>query len=201
MLKKVTYILLALALTAGALLQASPRSLLLKVNTAPVAWSDCHIYEKLERELTRSEGLRVYKADGLSETQPSFPENRYDLDSLMNWGLEVGGRYLMVVNVYSERLEKRKSFNIPLIFHKYETVGVIEGDIRFIDLERGKLMLAEPFTVELNGPRIFQGSMDDNINDADIHLTSPKKLAFMDELESRLAEELVGMVNEHIGSR
>ena len=62
-------------------------------------------------------------------------------------------------------------------------------------------MLAEPFKVELNGPRIFQGSMDDNVNDPDIHLTSPKKLAFMDKLESRLAEELVNKVVAFIGSR
>ena len=201
MRKVVLQIFLTLLLLAGTNLDATTRGLLLNVNTAPVAWSDCRIYEKLERELTLTEALRVYKADGLQGTQPAFPENRYDLDSLLNWGLEVGGRYLMVVNVHSEHLETRKSFNIPLIFQKYQTVGVIESDIRFIDLQRGKLMLAEPFKVELNGPRIFQGSMDDNANDADIHLTSPRKLAFFDKLESRLAEELVTRVNEYIGSR
>ncbi|MFZ5980303.1 MAG: hypothetical protein ACOYVF_06685, partial [Candidatus Zixiibacteriota bacterium] len=166
-----------------------------------VAWSDCRIYEKLERELTRSEALRVYNTNGAKEARPAFPENRYDLDSLMNWGLEIGERYLMVVDIRRESLETQKSFNIPLIFHKYETVGVIEGDIRFIDLQRGKLMLAEPFKVELKGPRIFQGSMDDNANDADIHLTAPEKLVFIDRLESHLAKELVNRVNNFIGSK
>ena len=201
MRKALLTVFMAAAVLAATNLNAGSRGLLLSVNTAPVAWSDGGIYEKLERELTRSEALRVYKTDDLRDERPAFPENRYDLDSLMNWGLEIGERYLMVVDVYREGIENRKSFNIPLIFHKYETVGVIEGDIRFIDLQRGKLMLSEPFKVELKGPRIFQGSMDDNPNDADIHLTAPEKLVFIDRLESRLAEELVQKVKDFIGSR
>ena len=182
-------------------LAATPRVILLEVATAPLAWSDSQLYPKLERQLTRDENIRVVPAENQTVGQPSFPADRNNLDSLLNWGLEMGGRYLMVVTVTDERLEKKKTFNVPLIFHKYESVGIIEGDWRLLDLQRQKLLVTEPFKVELNGPRIFQGSMDDNRNDADIHLTAARKVTFFGRLEDKLSAELVKRVRKHTGGR
>ena len=182
-------------------LAAAPRVVLLEVATVPLAWSDSRLYQKLERQLTRDENIRVVPADNQNAGQPSFPTQRNDLDSLLDWGLEMGGRYLMVVTVTGERLEKKKTFNIPLLFHKYETVGIIEGDWRLLDLQRQKMLVTEPFKIQLNGPRIFQGSMDDNRHDADIHLTAARKVSFFGRLEDKLTAALMEKVRKHTGGR
>jgi hypothetical protein len=81
--------------------------------------------------------------------------------------------------------------SLPLVFHKYETVGDIGGELRFIDVRRGKFLIAEPFKVEQKGPRIIQATMDDNVNNPDIHLMAPDKISFFDRLEERLALRVV----------
>jgi hypothetical protein len=182
-------------------LAASPRVVLLEVTTAPLAWSDSKLSQMLERQLSCDENIRVVPASSRTSEQPPFPSRRYDIDSLLDWGLEMGGRYLMVVTVTDERLEKKKTFNVPLLFQKYETVGIIEGDWRLLDLQRQKMLVEEPFRVQLNGPRILQGSMDDNRYDADIHLTAVRKVTFFQRLEDKLTGELVKKVFKHVGSR
>jgi hypothetical protein len=91
--------------------------------------------------------------------------------------------------------------SLLLVFHKYETVGVIEGELRLIDVRRGKFIIAEPFQVEQKGPRIFQATMDDDVNDPDIHLTAPDKIGFFDRLEEKLALRVVERVGKVIHLR
>ena len=166
------------------------RKLMLSVISPPLAHSDSRIDTKLVRYLTGESDLRVTVVDDSAGTQPDFPDNYFDLDSLMEWGREVGARFVMVVEVTAERLEKRKSFHVPLVFHKYETVGVIEGEFRLVDLSRDKLLTAEPFKLESKAARIFQATMDDDINDPDLHLTAPNKVIFFDRLEDNLCRHL-----------
>jgi len=130
-----------------------------------------------------------------------FPVNRYNTDSLLEWGREVGGRYLMLVEITREGLERHKSFHVPLVFHKYETVGVIEGEFRFLDLSRGKTLATETFKIEQKGPRIFQATMDDDKNDPDLHLTAPEKVIFFDHLEESLCRHLTTRVLDLAGGR
>ncbi|MDD5425253.1 MAG: hypothetical protein PHN52_02025 [candidate division Zixibacteria bacterium] len=201
MKNKLWFKLLLLIFFLAGNLTANSRLVLLDISTAPLPWNDSRLYQKFEKMLTRDENIRVQRTDNLPPSQLPFPHDRNNLDSLINWGLEMGGRYLLVVTVHSERLERHKSFNLPLIFHKYETVGIIEGDWRLLDLQRQKTLVAESFNVKLNGPRIFQGSMDDNCHDADIHLTAVEKVNFFNRLEEKLTTELVGRVRKHTGGR
>jgi hypothetical protein len=166
------------------------RSILLRVIPAPPISVDSKLDRLLIQDLTRKEDVRVQDVNGGEGMEPSFPEHYFDLDSLVNWGQEIGGNYLMLVDVSSERIERRKSFSLPLIFHKYETVGIIEGEFRFVDLRHGKLLSAEPFKVEERGAQILQASMDDDINDPALHLTAVRKLEFMDKLEAKLSKQL-----------
>jgi hypothetical protein len=105
----------------------------------------------------------------------------------------------MIVVVHSERLEKRKSFNIPLLFHKYETWGVIEGELRLVDVAKGKQVRAVPFKIEQVGPRALQGTMDDDVNDPDLRLTAPEKLEFFSRLEDKLIAHLLEQVRGPLG--
>lgn len=179
---------------AGQAIGASP-VVLLKVNQAEVAWAAPDLVGKLERRLTTDLGLEVRSA-GKNSGLPTGPNNRYHTDSLVNWGQEAGARYLMLVTVASETLQRKKTFNLPLIFHKYETVGVILGDVRFYDVARGRLLMSRPIKFELEAKRVFQGAMDGDKNDPSIHLTAVEKISFFDELEEKLAEKLTNSVKK-----
>ena len=92
--------------------------------------------------------------------------------------------------------ERRKDIHVPLLFHRYMTVGAIEGELRVVDVSRARLEIAEPFKIEEKGPRAFQATMDDDIHDPDLHLTAAAKVRFFQKLE----EELAGMLVKRIGS-
>ncbi len=190
-MKRIVLICICLSvMVAGSVLVGQPVTLLLNVQTPPLPWGESELYHKLNVRLTRDQAFRIVRADDNLPGLPNFPRDRFNIDSLLDWAQEAGGRYLMVVTVESERIVREKSFNIPLIFHKWQTKGIIEGEYRLYDVMRGKQLQAEPFKVELDGPRVFQGSMDDDKFDPDIHLSAVEKLTFISRLEDLLAEKL-----------
>ncbi len=186
---------LALLLTASAAMPATgSRVLLLQIDQPAVAWGDSHLFEKLAERYTRESGLQVVA----TQLNAGAPASVIDSDSLIRWGREQGGAFLLTVTIQSERIERHKSFQVPLIFHKWETVGIMEGEYRLFDLQRGKVLAAEPFEIEVNGPRVFQGTMDDNKDDPDIHLRAPDKLVFLARIEETLAVKIVKQTRPQI---
>jgi len=183
-------VLMTLIMCLASDMFSAPRTILLRVETEDLAWAETHLSEKLLRILSRDSELRIVSSIGSDDSMPGFPSASHDIDSLLDWGREVGGRYLMLVTIHSQRLEKRKTFSIPLILHKYKTIGVIEGELRFLDLQRGRLLAAEPFKEELAGRRIIQGDPDNSKDDPDLHIPRPEKTAFFSRLEDKLAKRL-----------
>ena len=151
---------------------------------------------RLIERLTRHGSIEVAGVHALIPGLSTLPLSFYRTDSLVAWGQAAGAEYVVLVHVGSARLERRKDIHVPLLFHRYATVGVIEGELRVIEVSRGRLAMAEPFKIEEKGPRAFQATMDDNIHDPDLHLTAPAKGRFFHELE----EALAGMLVKRIGS-
>lgn len=166
-------------------------NILLKVTPAKTAWSAGGIEEKLIIRMSRDTAYQVVSVNGDSRGLPSFPRDKYNVDSLVRWGLEVGGQYLMLVDVHDERLERRKTWHIPLFFQKYVTVGVISGELRLIDLDQGIQLVSLPFVTEQEAKRVFQASPDDDINHPNLHMTAPDKLVFFDQMENRVCDQLL----------
>jgi len=166
------------------------RSAVLKVNAAVSAWSETDMADRLMAELSRNGNGEIIRAEALSATMPPFPSDIYSTDSLANWGMESGKHYLVIVNIESEGLQKQRTFNIPLIASKYENVGVVIGELRIFDVTRRRVLLSEQYTFEKEARGIFQAAPDDNINDADLHVSAPEKIRFFRELETELAKEL-----------
>jgi len=177
---------------------SSSRKLLLDVQTIPLAWGDSRLAEKMETALSRNPELQIitHAPEDFSRVNslPSVPDNRTDVEGLLEWGAEIGGRYLLVVTVEKESLERRKSFSLPLFFHKYETFAVIAGEYRFLDLQKRRLLAAEPFKTELSGARQFQAEMDDNSSDPTLHVSATAKSRLFAALEDKLTEKLVEQV-------
>lgn len=190
----------ALCLISGYALGVAPgeKPVIIKIIATDDIWVDSHLADKLKQRLSRRSDMRILWPDQLGLTTPDFPVDYYNIDSLTNWGTEVGGRYLMVIAITAKYLERRKSFHLPLIFHKYESFGVYEGEIRLIDLSRAKMLTAEPFKIELNGPRIFQATMDDDKTDPDLHLSATDKILFFSKLEDKLCEHIEKRTNRYL---
>jgi hypothetical protein len=172
--------------------EANPkRDVLLHVETVPSGWAESRLKEKLAVTLGRYADMDITLTSDIDGRMPPFPEASRDFDSLTAWGTKAGGRYLMVVRIAAERFEPRKSFLLPLIFQKYEIFGVVEGELRLIDLQKPRLLAAEPFSTELRGPRILQAAPDDDKYDPDLHLNAVEKVKFLGRLEQAVADQLV----------
>ncbi len=177
------------------------RDIMIHIETVPVAWADGNLQQRVVGAFTRRDNVRIYPVSQLSKGLPQFPRDHYHLDSLTNWGTEVGARYLIVMHVEKEGLERRKRVRIPLVLHKYVTMGVIEGELRVLDVSRERLLIAEPFRVELEGPEIFQATMDDDIYDPDLHIRASDKTSFFRHLEEHFAEVMAERIGKVIRMR
>ena len=177
------------------------RRIILNVQTEPTPWGESRLANSLVRQLGRSADLRIVTPDMISDFAPPFPLARHDPDSLIDWGREIGGQYLLIVDVRNESLTTKKTFSIPLIMHKWKTVGVIEADARLLDLQRGRVLMNDSFVEELTGRRALQGDPDNNGADPDLHISAPEKRTLMDRLEDRLAGRLVRKEKKLVRSR
>jgi len=175
-------------------------SALIKVIHSELGWTDTRLTEKLLIELSRNGNGDVVNADILAE-MPEFPVGRYETDLLIDWAVAAGRKYLVLVSVEFEGLERKKTFSLPLIFHKYQNIGVISGELRIFDIIRKRNIISEHFKIEKEGKRIIQASTDDDKNDADLHISAPEKIIFFSELERELAVMLADRIREATGLR
>ena len=175
-------------------------SALIKVIHSEIGWTESRLTEKLLIELSRNVSGAVVNADVLTE-MPEFPVGRYETDLLIDWAVASGKKYLVLVSVEFEGLQRKKTFSIPLIFHKYQNIGVISGELWVIDIIRKRNIISEHFKIEKEGKRIIQASTDDDKNDADLHISAPEKIIFFSELERELAVMLADRIREATGLR
>ncbi|MEW5794861.1 MAG: hypothetical protein AB1772_00745 [Candidatus Zixiibacteriota bacterium] len=180
---------------------ALPRALVLRIDQADLAWGDSRLVAKLTTALTRDPEIRVVVADHQVDSFRPFPPELHNLDSLLDWGTGVGGRYLLLIQVDREGLECRKTFSVPVLFHRWETLAVITGEMRLIDLQKRRLVLAEPFHEKLTASRQFQSSSEDNSHDPALHVSAGEKTELFDALESRLVDQLSRKVARHTRGR
>jgi len=201
---KCSLILILLSVAVGGLYgdaYGADRRIILDVQAESTPWGESRLADNLVRHLGRSADLRIVTPEMISDLAPPFPPARHDPDSLIDWGREIGGQYLLIVDVRNECLTTKKTFSLPLIMHKWETVGVIEADARLLGLQRGRVLMNDSFVEELTGRRALQGDPDNNGADPDLHISAPEKRILMNRLEDRLAGRLTRKVKELVRSR
>jgi len=200
-MKRIVALILFLGMMSASTVLASGSVVYVHVKTPPVPWADSRLFDKVRVLLCEDDAFDVVEVGERLEHLPPFPADMCNTDSLVNWGQEAGGRYLFVVTVNDERIERQKTFSIPLIVHKYQTVGVVEGNYRLIDVYRGKLLEAKSFKIKLEGPRVFQADPDNNIDDPSIRLNAVEKMQFISRLEERVAEKLAERFEHEVRNR
>ncbi len=194
-------LLVILLIVSASVVHAAPRQILLHVQQPELAYSEPVLERLIMVELSRNYDLRVISSATLGDQMPAFPKALYDVDSLIDFGREVGSRYLMQVVVDKERLETRSAFGIPLILKRYKRVGVIEGEFRIYDLQRGRLLLAEPFSKQIKAASATQIQPDDNPHVASLRIPASEKEQLFTKLEQSLAKELVKKVFKKLRSK
>lgn len=190
--------LIAIAVLALSQQARAQADVLLHVADAARPWGEQTFSTQMQNELAKSLNLRV-------SVQPRGDSvctlTTLNVDSLANVGRANGTRYYMLVTVTDYYIEHRKTFNIPVLFHKYESFGVAEGEYWLIDCERSRLVSALPFRVERKGPRIFQAAIDGDENDPELHLTPAQKERFFEGLDRELAKWCVEQSKPFIRKR
>lgn len=202
-MKKKFLFIIALIMLLSSVVATSPneKRIIMHVNLCENPYFDTRFDRQLVNEFTLNSSYEIIQPGWNDDMNPDFPADMFNADSLFNWGKEVGGNFLVFVNVTSHRLEKRKTFSIPIIMHKYQTYGVIEGDLRIYDLSRERVLLADRFKVEKKGPRVIQMDMDNNKNDPDLHLNSVEKIKFFKRLEEVASHKIYEMSRRYLGRR
>jgi hypothetical protein len=202
--RKLILTLIAALLAAGAAV-AQPNGLngrhetvYYRLEEAPNAWTDSRMGEMLRRHFSRTARVELVDTDGSDRELPVFPSDYTDNQAIFDWGTEVGARYVMIVDVDDEYIETRKTFKFPLVFHRYETFGVVEGEFRLIDLERRRLLISDRFKVEKKSGEAFQATPDDNKNDPDLHIDAATKVRFFRDLEDDAAAYLAKRIGAYV---
>lgn len=154
-------------------------------------WGVSQLDSLLVREFNRDQRLTasIVPAGSYDRLQVGSNEENKEAD------------YQVEILLTDQRMERRKNFNLPLIFHKYELIGVMSGELRVTDLRSGRQLLSEPIRLERRGGRIFQGSPDDDKHDPDLHLTPLRQLLFYRDCEMLLARELAEKIRPMIRKR
>ncbi len=181
--------------------QNGVEDLMVRVSGIRSPWYEPTVEAELVKIINRSHNLRAIPVSSATAENVRFPRAYYNLDSLLDWCREAACRYLIVIHVERIDLERQKDFHVPLVFHKYTTVGVIDAEVRLLDVNRKRFLLAESVRVEEKGPRVFQATMDDEVNDPDLHLTAPAKIRFFKNLETAFCQELVERIGHNMRIR
>lgn len=166
------------------------------VDAAPSPWHSITMEERIATTLTRSSGVQI--ASVALESDPTDPHFSFakQTDDILAHAEQLGARYAVIVTTRSPRIERKKTLHVPLVFHMYQASGIIDGELRIYDLSRKRQLTAEPFSVSKEGPRALQATMDDDINDPDLHITAPQKLQFFEELEIDAADYVAKRVRK-----
>ncbi len=194
-------VLLLLLFSVSGMAQNSTRIVMLHVEEKPISLGESQIEQTLIRVLSRNVNLRVFSTKNNKGLLPPLPADFSNPDSLADWCAESGCRYLLSIRIYDERIVRKKGFHFPLLFHKYQSEGIIEAEVRLFDASRNRFIIAESVETKEKGPRIFQATMDDDINDPDLHLTTPEKIRFISSLENKFCREVYEKLEKSIPTR
>lgn len=186
-------------LSAAAMAQTDRRAISVILEHSDKSYIDFKLMEKLYNRLLIDNGLKVIiPAD--DSTLPAPPNHRFNLDRIIEWGQEVGSRYIIYLQIEDRKIVRRKRTSIPYILNRYIVEGQIDGRYSLIDLSRNKVVGTWDLRTRLAGPRQWQMA-EDYPDDPDLHLSAPRKIQFYKALEELAVDEIIEQVQLHLKGR
>jgi hypothetical protein len=160
---------------------------------------DFSLDDRLNDALSMYAGLNVIVAEA-DYASMEFPDKRFDLERLINWAREADLRYVIYVQIDYRRIVTSKKWSIPLILSRYVVEGQLVGAYSLIDTQRRKPVNTWNLDATVKGPQQWQ-VVDDYPDDPDLHISAPKKIAFLKRLEDLAAAQIIRSVVPNLKGR
>lgn len=195
-----TVLALAVIVLAGILAaQNGSRTITVILEQPQQAIEDFTLVKELDDRLAIRAGLDVmFPAE--DSTLPPAPRTRFDLTRILEWGQEIGSRYVIYLQVNERRLATRKRTSIPYLLSRYVVEGRLDGVYSLVDLSRSKVIGTWDLRTRLAGPRQWQIA-EDYPDDPDLHMPAPEKVIFFKRLEEKAADEIMDNIGRHVKGR
>jgi len=182
---KAVIILIFVIVSAGATAQARD-AVIVNLELPENPWADVRLDDKLEFYLATVGRSPIIRIKGDLRDSLGWNSHTPSIDELIDQGKRLNGRYLVDIFIDRIDIEKRKATVIPQAAFRYRVFGVISGVIRVIDLSRSRLVRTKKLDYEIKASDRWRFG-DDDINDADLHISASDKILLFDELEEKAA--------------
>ncbi len=149
-------------------------------------WADVRLDDKLDFYLATVGRSPIIRIKGDLRDSLGWNSHTPSIDELIDQGERLNGRYLVDIFVDRIDMEKRKATVIPQAAFRYRVYGVITGVIRVIDISRSRLVRTKKIDYEIKASDRWRFG-DDDINDADLHISASDKILLFDKLEEKAA--------------
>lgn len=193
----IVFILMVTAASVAA--QTDRRSIAVVLETPKQHIPDFSLVDRLNDALSMYAGLKVlipYEDD----SRPQPPDNRFDLESLIDWGKEMGVRYIIYLQVDKRLIATAKRWSIPLILSRYVVEGHLDGAYSLIDTRHQKRINVWNLEAELAGPQQWQIA-EDYRDDPDLHIPAPQKMSFLQKLDDLAAAQIIRNIAPNLKGR
>ncbi|MEE9442120.1 MAG: hypothetical protein V3V99_05580 [candidate division Zixibacteria bacterium] len=192
-------IMVVLCVNAVAVAQSDQRTISIVIEKQKSDIYDLALIDRLVEKLSMQMNLKVI-VSAEDSTLPTPPNERFNLERLLEWGHECGSRYLIYLRLDNREIVTRKRTSIPYILNRYIVEGQVDGMFSFIDLNRGKIISTWKLKTRISGPRQWQLA-EDYPDDPDLHMSAPQKIRFLRKLEDKAASEIVTEIKPHLRGR
>jgi hypothetical protein len=164
-------------------------SIIVSLKTPLCPWIECRLGDKLDYYLSCLNRVSIARED--LPINPEFAS----FESLLSWGRQRGGRFLVDITVDRIDLERRKATVFPEIVFRYQVYAVLTGTLRIIDLKKGRLAALKDINQEVKAADQWQ-FVDDNENDPALSVPPDEKMVLFRRLEDKTALKLLQEVKE-----
>ena len=196
---KLSVVVIVLLLISAVSAQSQLRTISIVYQPPKQHVPDFCLVDRLVESLTMQGGLRVIVPEEDSSL-PASPNRRFEADQLLDWGREIGSRYIIYLRIDDRSIATRKRTSIPWILSRYVVEGRLRGIYSLIDLNRNKVVGSWELTTRLTGPRQWQVAADYS-DDPDLQISAPGKVVFLEKLEKKSVEEIIATITPHLKGR
>ncbi len=186
---------LSIGLCIGALIllgmpgiSVADNDIIVRLEYPECPWADINLEDKLDlylSEISRVPVIATYRNNDSLNRSPRTS----DFSDLINYGESMGGRFL--VDIFIERidLEKRKTTVIPQFVSRYQTYGVMTGNLRIVDVQKARMLKIKKIDCSLKASDRWT-FVDDNKHDPDLNIAADQKIVLFRKLEDKVVSEL-----------
>jgi len=165
---------------------AAQDAVIINLEIAENPWADVRLDNKLDFYLATAARSPIIRINGDMRDSLGWNSRTPAIDDLIDQAERLNARYLVDIFIDRIDIEKRKVTVIPQAAFRYRVFGVITGVMRVMDISRARVVRVEEINYEIKASDRWRFG-DDDIHDADLHISAYDKTLLFDELEEKAA--------------